>query len=583
MGLCDRLQIPADGDKYALLARIREFSTKQDEDMFQRSHELQEASEMGGDENGREHTMLTSHDAVDEVWEDEYLWLPPLPDEDEDKGRTPQDDALYLEEDDDNVDDDDDVDFDFDANLNQENEPTMTSQERLTSPPPPRDPAVFGPQTVTTFASADRNDLTSLTKGQGTFGIPDTLDESVGAAAVDAPWDRNSPQSPEQRMTRSKQLEEATQQVEELVQHLVASSGAPGFQVKEEEDLISSIGLVKRFKSDEEIPGFDPSKVDPERLAAASTSIRTGRGGVLRDVLRKVESRAVGYDGQSGSSLHYNEVRKIRFFLEGFRKAEVRRVCRETISMLLNKLANDGLAELDFTLATMTRSDDDSSENGGELNDSLIFFLNDIIRKQEHKVEFLSRNSTAVSETQAVELNLNETSGSGDVLETLWSRDEDKDPNTETFDPRNKTSMKILSETYEAERKGLARPNEIPTSAPHQLLALLKLLRERIKAEAAYPSGPDSHGLRILAYCTKMETTEERRTLILREFGRSLEGMEDFEALTKDAVEYCEGTSHELQPSQASSVDLETLQQILELVKSIRIEQLQKARSGKLL
>ena len=54
--------------------------------------------------------------------------------------------------------------------------------------------------------------------------------------------------------------------------------------------------------------------------------------------------------------------------------------------MLLNQLVTSGVKGLDSMLMTMTKGGDDSSDSG-ELNDSLVKYLEEAVREQENKVE----------------------------------------------------------------------------------------------------------------------------------------------------------------------------------------------------
>ena len=74
----------------------------------------------------------------------------------------------------------------------------------------------------------------------------------------------------------------------------------------------------------------------------------------------------------------------MRAFLDGYCVAEVRRLVRETVALLLDNLILEGVDGLDVTLNTAIRSSDDTG-NSGELNDSLVDFLNDAIRQQEKR------------------------------------------------------------------------------------------------------------------------------------------------------------------------------------------------------
>ena len=63
----------------------------------------------------------------------------------------------------------------------------------------------------------------------------------------------------------------------------------------------------------------------------------------------------------------------------------------------------------------------------------------------------------------------------------------------------------------------------MPKSAPEKLLLLLKLLRERVKTEAAFSHDEKARNLRILAYCLNLNSDTLRRELLMKEFGSSLD------------------------------------------------------------
>ena len=145
-------------------------------------------------------------------------------------------------------------------------------------------------------------------------------------------------------------------------------TGAPGFQNDDDDDdaddLLKNNGIYKQkiqpgsrtvssFETPNGFIGFDPTKVSTDVVAKASKSIRLGRGRVLQDAIREFELRAVGYDGAAGDDKergggHYQQVSMIRSFLEGFRRAEVRRLARETATLLLDRLVTDGIEGLDI-------------------------------------------------------------------------------------------------------------------------------------------------------------------------------------------------------------------------------------------
>ena len=73
---------------------------------------------------------------------------------------------------------------------------------------------------------------------------------------------------------------------------------------------------------------------------------------------------------------------EIGTFLEGYRKAEIRRIARETSSMILERLVKEGVRGLVELLAGMVREGDtdlndgmQASFEGGELNGALVRYL----------------------------------------------------------------------------------------------------------------------------------------------------------------------------------------------------------------
>jgi hypothetical protein len=243
---------------------------------------------------------------------------------------------------------------------------------------------------------------------------------------------------------------------------------------------------------------------------------------VLADVLRQYELQGIGQDGMAGDDTqkgggHYREVSKVRAFLEGFRRAEVRRLARETTVMLLDKLVSEGVDGLDLMLASMTKSSDDASAYAGELNDSLLEYLNDAIRQQQAKVDQL------VADSPKIEL-LEEKYPKSDQVDALWEVSYENGEKLESIDPNNPTVQKTLREAYGNADTSLSNTNEqIPDSAAEKLLLLLTLLRERIKVEAAFAPDEKGRNLRLLAYCLRLQSDREREQLILNSLGSSLD------------------------------------------------------------
>jgi hypothetical protein len=250
----------------------------------------------------------------------------------------------------------------------------------LTAPPPPLEPNADGERVVTVYSTTDENDLTGIAAAQP--GQASLLSSSSNvltstAAAGNRPWD---PQSVQKKETDSEEVKKAKEQVTELVQTLLAMTGAPAFRITEDDDDAYEDFLDKMSPSyvlPTTFVGFNPGSVPTDLLTSCSRALRTSRGEVLQDVMRAFEIQAIGQDGMAVDKMdrgggHYREVSKVRAFLEGYRRAEVRRVARQTAALLLDKLVQDGVEGLDITLASMTRSTDDTSDVAGELNDSLL-------------------------------------------------------------------------------------------------------------------------------------------------------------------------------------------------------------------
>ena len=292
-------------------------------------------------------------------------------------------------------------------------------------------------------------------------------------------------------------------------------------------DLIYSTGRPNGPSRSKEFVGFRPADVPTDLLTRSSQALRAGRGRVLQEVLRQFELQAIGQDGVHGDSTdrgggHYREVTKVRAFLEGYRRAEVRRLARETTTLLLDKLCSEGVEGLDLTLSTMVRSSDDTSNDAGELNDSLLDFLNDAIRQQEKKVDELvaTRLDAAASE----DVNEAITEYHDDPTDRLWNVTVEDGQRVETLDPNDPNVQRVLEqEAAKSAADARGAPLSLPETAPEKLLLLLTLLRERIKAEAAFGSDEKGRNLRLLAYCLRVSSDEDREQLILNAVGNSLD------------------------------------------------------------
>ena len=537
VALCENFDLSTTGTKEVLLARLRDYADSKVQEERQRLEERKKRIEDGGGENDREKYELVNSDGQDDI--DEF-----------DDGS--EDGAFFYFETKEKIPDFEDNSRKVDGDQRDRKNDIIAQQrsnnkpitpELLTAPPPPPgiEPNEKGERVVTVYSTKDQNDLTGVAAAQP--GQAAEYDPMTGPVVEpeNTPWDFENSQGGngnQRSEASSEEMEAAKEEVTELVQSLLAMTGAPGFvrsdgSEDDENEVLSSVGIFRQktpvsssFDAPEGFVGFDPTKVSTDTLNKASRSIRMGRGSVLMDVTREFELRAVGYDGAFGDDEtkgggHYRQVSLVRSFLEGFRRAEVRRLARETATMLLDRLVQDGIEGLDQTLSTMSRVGDDVNLEAGELNDSLLDYLNDAIRQQERKVE-----QVLDSVKKREELNQSVEDLDDDQLEKLWTVGDEDGKRIETFDPKDPKSKMALQDEYEKdfnERSLQLNKAMLPVNAQEKLLLLLKLLAERVKIEAAFSHDEKSRNLRILAYCLNLNSDELRKELIIKEFGGSLD------------------------------------------------------------
>ena len=500
--LCEQFDLPTKGSKEILLKGLRKYADQQAELERKRRQERIARVEESGQE-GKERYEIVSQEPEDDDDDDEgyfYFELPTAASSNETASSTKRKAAT----------------------------PNYVTNNVITAPPPPpTEPDENGERVVTVYSTKDHNDMTGVAAaqpGQNAFSNDAMMEGS--SAATSAPWDMQD--SRYKAEATSKELEEAKETVTELVHVLLTMTGAPAFREEFSEGLTPGAngGTSREFSSSPEgFVGFDPSKVPTDILVTSSQALRASRGQVLQDVLRDYELRAVGHDGMAGDDVekgggHYREVSKVRAFLEGYRRAEVRRVARETTTILLDKLVSEGIEGLDLLLASMTKTSEDTG-NGGELNDALLDYLNDAIRQQEKKVEQLVGHQK--SKLTGKESSRNDEP---DPIDGLWNVTSEDGKRVETLDPNDPKVQKVLKEEFvksqaNGEMVGTMRPT--PETAPEQLLLLLTLLRERIKAEAAFSNDEKGRNLRILAYCLHVGSDKEREAIITKESGSSID------------------------------------------------------------
>jgi hypothetical protein len=586
--LCQNLQLSSKGDKITLLERLREHANKKAQEERRIALERAERVEQGTD-NAKERYEII------------------------------QNDGRYTNNDDDDDDDDDSLDDAFfyfalpDDDAAADNSPSsvdpppprrlpsMSPARDITAPPPPKEPNADGERVVTIYNTAEQNDLTGIAASQpgqaawANDNLMNVMSSSSSGSSSRQPWDM-----PTRATITSSAAELATakETVSELVALLLAMTGAPAFTSRDDDD---DDDLMQRMPSYYTAParfvGFDPSQVPIELLAASSQALRMARGQVLQDVCREFELQGIAQDGMASDNVekgggHYREVSKVHAFLDGYRRAEIRRLARETSVMLLDKLVVEGLVGLDMTMAAMSRSSDDTAAHAGELNDSLLDYLNEAIRQQERKVD------------QLVAARLDKKRGQNwmdeeesDLAEGLWNVTREEDgQRIESIDPNDPKVLNYLQqEQNRNERSALSYHRAIPESAPEKILLLLTLLRERIKAEAAFAPDEKGRNLRLLAYCLQLDSDEEREQQIMKDVGNSVEvgdcgftyangrvvlkrprltiffqqRLDSFLELVASSIEYGQSTSYQLQPAKKISLNVKQLKNIKDLVEHL--------------
>ena len=497
--LCTQYSLSTSGSKVDLLARLRDFANDEAEKERKRREGRKERVENNLEGKAR-------HTFVDEPWSEE---------DDDDEG------YFYF--------DAGETDEEKNKRLQREKEMKKKQLEKAKPVTAPKlediEPNEKGERIVTVYSTTDNNDLT----GQQ---APSMSMEEMGGK----PLDTNIPEDSliggpfgdtsgsKRRKADDKQLETAKENLRKLVGDLLATTGAPAFQ-DDYEDVEDSNSYATPYG----FVGFQSDRIPPETLVANSRDMRTQNGKALHDILEEYELQAIGHDGMAADDKekgggHYQEVEKVRSFLEGFRKSEERRVARETSTMMLDRLIKEGVVGLDQMLASMPKEGDDTSymlgtgENeAGVLDSALVRYFDEAIREQEQRVEQISSrknndstfNSNGPLAKENDELMWNVTRGEdGTIIETV-----------DLNDPVLREEL-MKSQTQVTQNKG---HNLDSLTVQEKMLLLLNLLRERVKVEAYMGRNAQAKNLRVLAYCLKAASNDERRKIILQDLGTSLD------------------------------------------------------------
>ena len=386
--LCKQLNLSAEGSKEELLLRLRTHADEQAKIERARRAKLNEEIESGIDEEG----YPTKHRLVDDNagfgpspstgsdnGEDEGAFYFELPGNDGNKKKSKSNDDGDGDDESDSAATAEKARKELDSALAkggpdldlERNNAIIDSQTNpITAPLPPLSvkPNEKGERVVTVYSTKDDNDMTSMST-EGLMGDPGQEGMQGGYSRTDGnanPEDTlaggpfGDASNTQRRKATEQELEDAKEVVMELMQGLLAMTGAPGFQDEfsggvqpydNNEDgaymyVQSSVTVSSEPQMD--FVGFDPSAVPTDMLTESSRSLRAGGGQAFREVLSEFEMQAVGHDGMSADDVskgggHYREVRKVGAFLEGYRRVEVRRIARETATMLLDKLVNEGV------------------------------------------------------------------------------------------------------------------------------------------------------------------------------------------------------------------------------------------------
>lgn len=413
------------------------------------------------------------------------------------------------------------------------------SQSHITAATLPDDikPNEKGERVVTVYSTTDRNDLTGMTSqspmadnmsmDSARFQQKSLRADQPEESLIGGPFGDTS--GSKRKKADASQIENAKEYLRELVRNLLATTGAPAFQDDYDEEVEGGSSGTNSFSSPYGFTGFQPERIPPDVLSKSSAALRVNNGKALKEVLSEYELQAIGHDGMAADDKskgggHYREVESVGAFLEGYRKAEVRRIARETSTMLLDRLVKEGVKGLDQLFAGMVREGDDfsdfkSTSEGGELNGALVRYLEEAIRVQEQRV----KKSPIVNDSRG-----NNRSGPDerDETELMWNVTRGEDGTIiETFDPNSPIVKKLLREEIEKTKDsaGVMSDRLLSMTVQEKMLLLLKLLRDRVKVEAVIGNDAHARNLRVLAYCLKAANDEERHQLILEELGNSLD------------------------------------------------------------
>ena len=500
--LCTQYSLATTGTKQELLARLREFASDEAEKDRKRREGRRERVENNLEGKAR-HTFVEQSPWEEEEEgevEDGFFYYAAAETEEEKKLRLEQQQKVKRKK-------------------------ITATPDDITAPNPENiEPNEKGERVVTIYSTTEDNDLTGnpspvmsmdAANQYKALGNDQPEDSLIGGPFGDTSGSKR-------KKVDEGQLDKAKENLRRLVGDLLATTGAPAFQDDYEEgDEENS----NPFETPYGFVGFQPERIPPDTLVQSSFAMRMQNGKALKEILEEYELQAIGHDGMAADDVskgggHYQEVEKVRSFLEGFRKSEDRRVARETSTMLLDRLVKEGVAGLDQLLVSMPKEGDDTTYmlgvdggEAGELNSALIRYLEEAIREQEQRVERIqSRRKNQLANTESLELEVNDWK---------WNVTRGEDGTTiETIDLNDP----LLRQELERTKGQLPQVDNLESlTVQEKMLLLLKLLRDRVKVEAVMGSMKEAKNLRVLAYCLKAGSLEERRRFIVDSLGNSLD------------------------------------------------------------
>jgi hypothetical protein len=161
----------------------------------------------------------------------------------------------------------------------------------------------------------------------------------------------------------------------------------------------------------------------------------------------------------------------------------------------------------------------EDSDQIGQLNGALVRYLDESIREQELRVKMQKVEPNPRKQNEIIEVE--------DEMDMMWNVTRGVDGTIiETIDPNDPSVGKMLQdELRKSEHTGTQQQEQQLRSMTVQekMLLLLKLLRDRVKVEAVIGNDAHARNLRLLAYCLKAGSDEERQTLINDVLGNSLD------------------------------------------------------------